>query len=50
MIYRQSMIIVYGGDIRSSQEQYDKDDPANDEFFIKNYRKSNMYAFNKKEW
>lgn len=48
MIYRQSMIIIYGGDIKSQQEQYDKDDPANDDFFTKNYHPKNAYAL--KQW
>jgi hypothetical protein len=43
------MIIVYGGDVKSQYEQYDKDDPANDEFFIKNYHPKNAY-YRKKDW
>jgi hypothetical protein len=43
---------MYEGDLARSKndDSYDASDPANDEFFIKNYHKSNRYAFNKKEW
>ena len=49
MIYRQSMIILYGGNIQEQKERYDANDPANDEFFTKNYRPA-RYTFDRNEW
>lgn len=50
MIYREQFMIMYEGDLARSKndDSYDASDPANDEFFIKNYHPKNAYAL--KQW
>lgn len=50
MIYRQSMIILYGGDIQSQQEVYDANDKANDDYFTRNYDAKFRRNLNKNDW
>ena len=43
-------MIMYEGDLARSKndDSYDASDPANDEFFTKNYHPKNAYAL--KQW
>jgi hypothetical protein len=37
MLYREEKMIMYQGDIRNREEEYDANYLGNDEFFKKNY-------------
>lgn len=50
MLYREQFVITYEGELdrSGSNDSYDASDPANDEFFTKNYHPKNAYAM--KQW
>lgn len=50
MVYREQFMILYEGNLnrKDNYDEYDASDPANDEFFTKNYHPKNAYAT--KQW
>lgn len=52
MLYREQFVVMYQGNLDRSQndDEYDATDPANDEFFTKNYHPKQRQTYDKRRF